>query len=100
MALCSVGEAMERLGLVGTSLAEMLPYHVRRAFGVCAKACHPDTGAARGYSIGQLQEARDVLMAHLSDKDLACQMCNGSGKVRARLGAQDCPACSGTGDQK
>lgn len=55
------------------------------------------TGVGAGYEIGQLQEARDVLVNGLNQgQEIACKMCGGSGRVGVGFGTK-CTACKGEG---
>lgn len=80
---------------------------VRAAFSRSVRLCHPDTaengGASHapiGNTIGQMQAARDLLLAHLNGLNLCCKLCGGSGTVRGRLGRTECVTCNGTGDKQ
>lgn len=69
---------------------------VKQAFRARCKEIHPDAGAAPGADISEVRTACDFL---LKNKDFACALCNGSGRVRARMGTQTCSACNGTGEK-
>ncbi len=48
----------------------------------------------------QLQAARNLLLECIEHNNRACKFCHGTGRVRGRLGAQDCTMCRGTGDKQ
>lgn len=70
---------------------------VRRAYVRAVLKDHPDHGGD-GTRLATLQAARDTLLSHSAVSP--CILCRGSGKVRARFGAQTCTACEGSGDQR
>lgn len=78
---------------------------VKAAWARYAKEAHPDTNTNElstdesAAQISKLTEARETLLAHIGGTENACKLCKGTGKVRGRLGAQDCGACRGTGDK-
>jgi DnaJ-class molecular chaperone len=71
---------------------------VKMAYRERCKATHPDAIRLRveALTMDVLREARDYL---LFDKDSACNLCKGVGKVRGRVGAQTCTVCHGTGEK-
>jgi DnaJ-class molecular chaperone len=91
-------DAKQALGLTGVHIDAVT---VRKAWAEAVKRTHPDTATdSRNVTYSEkLTEARDFLLAALAGADLACKLCNGTGKVRASLGARECAACNGTGDR-
>lgn len=84
-------------------LNELSPALVRGAFAQAAKDNHPDTGTlgfSYGYSMKELQHARDVLLDELAVINRACKLCGGMGKVRSTMGWRQCGACAGTGERR
>lgn len=76
---------------------------VRAAFAQAAKDNHPDTGnlgVSYGYTMKELQHARDVLLDELAVINRACKLCSGVGKVRSTMGWRQCGACAGTGERR
>lgn len=77
--------------------APIRPEVVSGAYARAVFKNHPDHGGD-GTQLASLKLARDTLLSH---RDIpACKMCGGSGKVRARFGAQTCTGCEGTGDRR
>lgn len=103
-----LGHAMEVLGLIGTALAELTNEQVKDAFRHQMKISHPDTTtAAMGtmhlrpdvvWTADSIKEARDTLLNRRNVNEFACKTCNGTGKVRYRMGTRPCVPCKGTGD--
>lgn len=84
--------------------AETSVHSVRAAFARRVKEEHPDLGRELyagnvGAIMGQLKQARDVLLAEATKQNSACVLCSGSGKVRGAVGWIRCVACKGTGDK-
>ncbi len=79
---------------------------VRAAWARMIRVYHPDTSEHDSHmldpplAIQQLTEARDLLLDVSAGADRACKFCHGTGRVRGRLGAQDCTMCRGTGDKQ
>lgn len=102
------GEAMEILGLVGTSLEELRPEDVVRAFRRAALANHPDTATA-GVSQGEskmsrfdmdlLTKAKKTLLSDTKQANYACAQCRGVGTIRYKFGVRPCGACKGKGER-
>lgn len=75
---------------------------VKAAFAARCREMHPDTtpDATDRVAIGMLQEARNVLLNDIAQKNNACKLCRGVGKVRGAIGYRKCGACAGTGETK
>ncbi len=76
--------------------------HIRAAWAAKVRVTHPDTApdvaAQAAENIKRYNMARDVLLQHVSDENFTCKFCKGSGVSKGRVGAAQCPACSGTGE--
>ena len=90
-------QAAERLGFPDLADADA----ICSAFRFAVKAAHPDTRVqgVTGDTMRDLKMARDLLLKALDDENRTCVLCKGSGKVRGRVGATNCIACSGTGEK-
>lgn len=85
---------------------------IKAAFARGVRALHPDTAKMRQmtegrmihatYTIGELQEARDLLLANAFNQvqEIPCKMCGGSGRVVGNGFGAPCAACQGTGHQR
>lgn len=98
-------EARKVLGLESAACTLTEEIVVTAWRGRC-KTHHPDTAAVHKalgqeprYTIDQLTLAKKTLLDDLEGADLACKLCNGSGKVRAKFGVATCNQCRGTGDK-
>lgn len=75
---------------------------IKAAYAKMVRAIHPDTldplsGLPAGVTIGQLQTARDVLLAGLNQgQEITCKLCGGSGRVAGSFGTP-CAVCKGKG---
>lgn len=95
-------EARSILGL-NNAACTLTAEIVVEAWRAACKANHPDTvdtaKARIVWTIDHLTMAKKTLLDDLEGADLACKLCGGSGKVRAKFGVATCNQCRGTGDK-
>lgn len=95
-------EALQILGL-DKAMPDLTPEIVLEAFRARVKLSHPDTATetiSPKHSVQELTIAKKMVLSSLSGTDLCCRLCQGRGKVRARMGFLECVACKGTGERK
>lgn len=96
-------EARRTLGLENAACA-LTAEIVVEAWRKALLDVHPDTAPPAGLTgetrtVDQLTTAKKTLLDGLAGDDLACKLCGGSGKVRAKFGVATCNQCRGTGDR-